>query len=127
MSEPLHTATACGIAYASCYAIGADPSALILALIGSVGATMYVDEYHNLRRTYGAILLSTMLGGYGAPAILALTDMWMKRHNDWAIPLQTLESLAPLVVGALIVVLLPYAIKLLPLAFGWLSKWGSKP
>lgn len=125
MSEPIHTTAACGIAYASCYAIGADPSALILALIGSVGATMYVDEYHSLSRTYGAILLSTMLGGYGTPATLAIVNMWIKR-NQWDIPLQTLEFPAPLVVGAAIVILLPYVVKLLPGLLGWLSSFGKR-
>ena len=124
MTEPAHTAVACGVAYASCYAIGADPSSLVLALVGSVAATVWADELNNLRRTYGAIMLSTLLGGYGTPASLAVAEGYIKKH-ELGIPIQALESLAPLVVGAGIVLVLPHLAKFLKRYFG--DKIGGTP
>lgn len=117
MTEPAHTAVACGVAYASCYAIGADPAALVMALVGSVAATVWADELNNLRRTYGAVMLSTLFGGYGAPAVIAASDGYLKKH-EYAVPVQTLEFLAPLVVGAGVVIILPH--------LGTLLEWGFK-
>lgn len=109
----------------SCHALGAEPATLILAMLGAVGATMYVDVLNDLKRTYGAILLSTLIGGYGTPAALAVSDIYIKRNN-LDIPIQTLVSLAPLLSGAAVVILLPYVATLGPAIVRWLFDRGSK-
>lgn len=137
MTEPLNslavTTGACSLAYVSCHALGAEPAALLLALLGSVGATMFADSLNNLRRTYGAVMLSTLLGGYGTPATLALTDIYLRRHA-LEFPTQTLIFLAPFLVGALTVVLLPYLVGLVPripsffpAVLRWLLDRSNKP
>lgn len=120
MTEPVvQTAVVCGTLYVSCHALGAEPAALVLAMLGAVGATMFVDALNDLKRTYGAVLLSTLLGGYGAPAALALTDLYVKRKGiDF--PVQTLTLLAPLMGGAAIVICLPYVVTEVPRFISWI-------